>query len=146
MRGRGTVRAIMTGGSFLLAGLLAMAGMSAAHAAAICRTDPSITLSNGYTATLWANISADISQVTAVNYEFHVPKGVTLSSISYDDNGSVEHVTIVADQSGTHYSDVTTVNTTTAGVSFTTYATRMDSTVASKSGKSNGSVTLNWCT
>jgi hypothetical protein len=55
-------------------------------------------------------------------------------------------VQIVADQSGTHYSDSTIVYTTTAGVAVSAYATRQDSTVASKSGQSGTAITLNWCT
>jgi hypothetical protein len=136
----------MAGGAMLLAGALLLTGTVGAHAASVCRTDPTVTLSNGYTATLWANINTDISQVNSVSYVFHVPKGVTIKSISYDANGYVEHVSLVADQSGSHYEDVTTVTTTTAGVGYSAYATRMDSTVASKNGKSNGYVTLNWCT
>jgi hypothetical protein len=134
-------------GSALLAGTLLLTGAVGVHAQlATCRTDPTITLSNGYTATLWADISTDISHVNAVSYVLHVPKGVTLKSISYDANGSVEQVSIVADQSGSHYEDLTTVDTSNSGVAYSAYATRMDSTVASKGGKSDGSVTLNWCT
>lgn len=143
MRCRGLIAAGMLGTVGLLTPLSALS--TYAHSA-VCRTDPTITLSNGYTATLWANISTDISQVTAVNYVLHVPKGVTLSSIGYDSNGYLEHVSIIADQNGTHYEDVTTVDTTATGVSYSAYATRMDSTVATKNGKSDGSVTLNWCT
>lgn len=111
-----------------------------------CRTDPTVTLSNGYVLTMWANISTDIGNVNSVNYVLHVPKGVTIKSITYDANGGVENIQLVADQSGTHYSDVTTVDTVTTGVGYSAYATRQDSTVASKSGASDGSVTLNWCT
>jgi hypothetical protein len=111
-----------------------------------CRTDPTITLSNGYVLTMWANISTDISHVHSVNYVLHVPKGVTMTNVSYDANGSVEHIQIVADQSGTHYSDVTTVDTATSGVAYSAYATRQDTTVATKNGTSDGTVTLNWCT
>jgi hypothetical protein len=136
----------VAGSTILLAGTLLLTGSVGAHAASVCRTDPTVTLSNGYTATLWADISTDISSVSSVSYVFHVPKGVTIKSISYDANGYVEHVSLVADQSGTHYEDVTTVTTTTPNMKYSAYATRMDSTVASKNGQSNGSVTLNWCT
>lgn len=129
----------------LLVAWLAQATGASAQLAS-CRTDPVVTLSNGYTVTLWANISTDISHVTSVNYTLHVPRGVSIKTISYDANGSVETVQLVADQSGSHYSDVTTVNTTTTGVAYSAYATRQDSTVASRSGQSDGTVTLNWCT
>jgi hypothetical protein len=95
---------------------------------------------------MWADISTDISNVTSVNYVLHVPAGVTMTGVSYDANGYLEHLSIVADQKGTHYADETTVYTTVSKVSDTAYATRQDTTVATKSGTSGTTVTLNWCT
>jgi|SRR5579884_655250 len=111
-----------------------------------CRTDPTVYLSNGYVVTLWADISTDVSNVTSVNYVLHVPTGVTVTSVAYDANGSLENLQVVADQKGTHFELQTTVMTTISKVQFTSYATRHDSTVASKNGTTPNMVTLNWCT
>lgn len=90
--------------------LAALVGQSVAFGQTnTCRTDPTVTLSNGYVLTMWANISTDISNVNSVNYVLHVPKGVTIKNITYDANGGVENIQLVADQSGTHYSDVSYV-------------------------------------
>jgi len=111
-----------------------------------CRTDPTVTLSNGYSATLWAIIQTDVSNVTGVTYQLHVPQGVTVSNVSYDANGSLEHLQVVADQKGKQYYLTTTVTTTTSKVAYTAYATRQDSTVASANATTPNSVTLHWAT
>jgi hypothetical protein len=109
-----------------------------------CRTDPTVTLSNGVSVTMWATISTTISHVQSVNYVLHVPAGVKMTGISYDANGSLEHVQLVADQTGTQYEDITTVDTTSTGVGYTANATRQDTSVATMAGKSDGTVTLHW--
>jgi hypothetical protein len=132
---------LMTGalGGPLLAG--------GAHAQlSTCRTDPIVTLSNGVSITMWATMQTDISNVKSVTYVLHVPAGVTLKSVSYDTNGSLEHLSLVADQTGTHYADQTSVTLTSGSVSMTAYATRQDSTVASKNGTTGTTIGLNWCT
>lgn len=111
-----------------------------------CRADPTVTLSNGVSISMWATMQTDISNVESVNYVLHVPTGVTMIGITYDASGSLEHVSIVADQTGTHYEDVTTTTLYSGNVSMTAYATRRDSTVASKNGKTGTAITLNWST
>jgi hypothetical protein len=111
-----------------------------------CRADPTVTLSNGVAVTMWATMQTDISNVKSVNYILHVPTGVTMTGITYDANGALEHVSIVADQTGTHYEDVTTAALYSGSVAMTAYATRRDSTVASKNGTTGTAITLNWAT
>jgi hypothetical protein len=111
-----------------------------------CRTDPTVTLSNGVSVTMWATMQTDISTVQSVTYVLHVPKGVTMTGITYDSSGSLEHVSIVADQTGTQYEDVTTTTLTSGSVSMTAYATRRDSTVASQNGTTGKAITLHWAT
>jgi hypothetical protein len=122
-------------------------GPAAAHAQiGACRTDPTVTLSNGVSVTMWATMQTDISTVQSVTYVLHVPKGVTMTGITYDSSGSLEHVSIVADQTGTQYEDVTTTTLTSGSVSMTAYATRRDSTVASQNGTTGKAITLHWAT
>ena len=140
-------RRALLGAPALALALLAGSLATDAHASiTYCRTDPTVTLSNGVTVTMWAQISTNISSVSSVNYVLHVPAGVTLKSVTYDTYGYLEHLQIVADQSGTHYADNTTVTLTSGNTSVTAYATRQDSTVASKTGTSPNTITLNWCT
>lgn len=109
-----------------------------------CRTDPTVHLSNGYVVTLWADISTDISNVNSVAYVLHVPQGVTATEVDYDANGSVENFQLVADQNGNSYQLQTTVVTSTGGVPFTAYATRLNTTVASTNGTTPAAATLYW--
>src|SRR5579872_5203638 len=95
------------GAAILLAGSL-MAG-SVFASVSVCRTDPTVYLSNGVAVQLWDSIGTSIGNIAGVSYVLHVPKGVSLSGISYDSTGYLESVSVVADQSGSHYEDVTTV-------------------------------------
>jgi hypothetical protein len=131
----------------LVAGLLGLGGLGITHASInTCRTDPTVYLSNGVSVQLWDTAQTDISDVSAVYYTLHVPHGVSVTSIDYDSTGSLEHVAVVADQSGTHYSDVTTLDTVNGSVQVSGSAIRRDGTTATKTGTSDTSITLNWCT
>lgn len=93
------------------------------HAAfTICRTDPTVYLSDGHTIQMYADISDALSDVKNVTYTLHVPYGVKANGISYDSTGYLETVNIVADQpSGRGYSD-TVVTTGKAGTPVTAYS------------------------
>lgn len=112
-------RVLLTGGVLalsLLGGSL-FAGQS--HAAyTICRTDPIVSLSDGSTVTMFADISDDPSDVQAVSYELHVPAGVYPTGMTYDQYGAIESVDIVDDQAPATYSVGITVTTGTAGMKF----------------------------
>ena len=80
-------------GAALAAGLLAggpLAALNHAHAAASCRADPIVVLSNGVVLDLSATLDADIAQVQAIEYKLHGPKGVwVVRAISTD--GAVQY-------------------------------------------------------
>lgn len=128
-----------------IAGSAALVNATRAHAHfAVCRSDPTITLSNGYQFTLWAEIQTDISQVTSVNYVLHIPRGLKVTDIQYDANGAVEHVQIVSDAVGLAHWVSTTAYTMTPNVPYTAYATQRNDTVASMTSVTGLAVVLQW--
>jgi len=107
----------------LLACTLFLTGAGGAHAAfAICRTDPTVTLSDGRTVTMSAEITADPSQVIGVAYVLHVPRDLTATTIAYDSFGYLESVSIVPDQKNKRFV-VDTIVTTTTGADVTASVT-----------------------
>jgi hypothetical protein len=121
-------------------------GGTSSAASTYCRTDPTISLSNGVAVQMWAQIDTDLSNVTSVSYVLHVPTGVTATGISYDSTGYLEHVQVVADMSGTKYSDVTTVQTSVPKIQVSANAIRRDGSTATKNGTSGTAITVNWAT
>jgi len=94
------------------------------HAAyTVCITDPVVSLSDGSTITMYAQISDDISDVQSVAYELHVPAGVYPTGMTYDQYGYLETVDIVDDQQPAAYSIGFTVTTGTAGLKYQGNAT-----------------------
>lgn len=127
-------------------GLLALGPLSVAFGqTGVCRTDPTMSLSNGVSVQMYDSISTDISNVSSVSYVLHVPKGVSVTGISYDSTGYLEQVQIVADQTGSHYSMVTTVYASVSA-KLSASAVRRDGTTATKNGNTNSATTVNWCT
>lgn len=73
--------ALTLGAAGLLAGSLAA---PTAHAALVrCSTDPIITLSNGHTVQISDQISDTPTNVSKVDYQLHVPAGVTATKVIY---------------------------------------------------------------
>jgi hypothetical protein len=98
---------------FVLVTLLSsLAG--AAQAALLCRADPLVVLSNGVVIDFGASISTLPTEVTVVNYELHIPVGVTVVSSVHTPTWltSQETFTIYADQEANHYEVSVTVYTT----------------------------------
>ena len=100
-----------------LLGLGLLAGPLTAHRASAglitCDLDPTVYLSNGRVVTLAAQITSDVSTVTQVNYDLHVPYNVSVVYVAYDGYGSLENLTVTADNGHHHYTDTTTVTTST---------------------------------
>ena len=114
------VAAVALLGTSLIGGSLAASGSYASYG--VCRTDPTVVLSDGLTIEMYADINDSISDVRSVQYTLHVPIAVHATSITYDRYGSIEHVSIVADQpSGHGYSD-TLVTTGAKSVPVKVYA------------------------
>jgi hypothetical protein len=140
---------LLLGGAALTAGLLAGPFMSdhALAAYTVCSSDPVVTLSNGHQLTLQAVIGTDISNVTAVNYRLHIPVDLRVTDVQYDQFGSLEHLTWVADESGSAFEDDTTVLATSAasGTSVTAWASfpNGDNTY-SVNGQVNQTLTIQW--
>ena len=126
----------VVGGIVLLAAIVMGSGQTRA-AFAVCRTDPIVTLSNGHTVTLAAEISADPSQVTSVQYVLHVPHDLTATNIAYDQYGYLESVTIVQDQNGNRFA-VDTIVTTTVSAEVTAYASLSTKDKAGEAHGKNG--------
>jgi hypothetical protein len=103
----------------LLVGVLALAstvlavsmGSGSAFAGyTACQTDPTVVLSTGQTVTLWTTVNTDISNVQSINYVLHLPPGVSVVSVSYDQYASLENFSSVNDQANKHAEADTTVN------------------------------------
>ena len=89
-----------------------------------CRSDPLVTLSNGMQVRLTATIMTDPSQVSNVAYTLHVPQGLSVTSVQYDNGPLPETFNWVADKPPvdkngngqfTSQTQVTTVASTPAG-------------------------------
>lgn len=91
----------------IIAGILSADGVFAAYTT--CKIDPAVTLSNGVTITMYDTISDSIKNVQQAAYVLHVPEGVTVTEVSYDRYGSLESLSVVADQVPGTYRDITTV-------------------------------------
>src|SRR4051812_29822559 len=63
-----------------LAGTMLLPGTSARAAAAACRADPVVTLTNGIVLTLYADIANAPAHVQQVRYELHGPVGTSVAS------------------------------------------------------------------
>jgi hypothetical protein len=82
----------------------------------VCATDPIVTLSNGVTITMVNNISDTESDIQNVNYTLHIPAGVRVTNVQYDNTyGSLESFNWTADQSSGCYRGQTTVTTGKSG-------------------------------
>ena len=134
---RPALRSLLLAGTVAMTLMVSLAGRSDA-AYAICRTDPTIYLSDGTTLVAYADIKDDASDIQGVNYEVHVPSGVIATGMTYDQYGYLESVTIVDDQPVGSYTVGTTI-TTGANVSFTAYASISGSTCTTQTAQQNGS-------
>lgn len=85
----------------LIAGLL-RPGLSYAYFDT-CRSDPTVTLSNGVTVQMEANIRDTVSDIQRVDYVLHGPIGTSVSSVVYDTSGVRESVVYLADQRENRY-------------------------------------------
>ncbi|GEM_PF-6717342 len=113
-----------------------------------CRGDPLVTLSNGISVRLVAQIGTATSSVNAVNFTLHIPKGTTVASVQYD--GLLpETLSWVADKAAmdskgdASFTDVVSVQTSTSNVQTTISATTTNGTVENynqQSGSSNSSI------
>jgi hypothetical protein len=124
----------LLGSAALALGLLGSSlSLGTAHAGvSLCRTDPTVYLSNGYILTMYADIQDQLSDVLKVSYTVHVPHGVYATRIVYDSTASVEAVSIVDDREWGGYTD-TVVTTGTPSVPVTAHS--------ALSGVAQGSVT-----
>jgi hypothetical protein len=110
-----------------VAGLAAVVGVvtllsgSADAAYSSCRVDPIVTLSDGTQITMYVTLGTDISSVLSVDYELHIPKTASVRSVTYDQYGSLEHLTVVQDQQPGNYHTYVTPYTKSS-VSATAYA------------------------
>lgn len=126
---------------------LALVGTTTAFGISGCRTDPTVSLSNGVSVQLWDSIATDISNVNGVAYVLHVPSGVSATKVTYDSTGYLERVQVVADQSGSHYSLTTNVSVKgSQAIAVTANAIRRDGTTATQNGTAAQAISLNWCT
>jgi hypothetical protein len=114
-------RSLLLAGGMALSLVLGVAGQTDA-AYAICRTDPTIYLSDGATLVAYADTSDSLSDIQSVTYEVHVPAGVVATGMTYDQYGYLESVTIIDDQPVGSYSVGTTVVTGTTHVPVTANA------------------------
>jgi hypothetical protein len=125
---------LAAGGLTLLAGATLLNGTGGTHAATVCRTDPTVTLSNGAQVTLYEDISDSAGDVTGVSYQLHIPVGLTVKSIAYSGAvaSSLQTITVKADENAGNYDAYTVLSTRTANISVTAYM----------SGTSNGATTV----
>jgi hypothetical protein len=111
--------------AFLGGTALALAfGVGTSHAASsYCRSDPTLTLSNGAQVTLYENIYDASTDVTRISYQLHIPVGTTVKSISYSGAvaGSLQAITTVADENPGDYDAYTVVTTGKTNISVTAY-------------------------
>ena len=107
-------------------GLASLCPVSSAHAMlGTCRTDPVLTLSNGVTLRIVDDIGADISTIKSITHFVHLPVGVSILSVVYDDNVSYkEGLSVSNDQLAGSYSSASIVGLSAKGiVAVTTTAT-----------------------
>ncbi len=136
------------GAALLFIVLVSLSLPGITYASHLCRSDPTVKLSNGLQLEIGATISALQTQVTQVHYELHVPAGVTLASSVRTPGWSISQETfsLVADQKPNQYRVITTVSATVSNVSFTAYTTvkNKGQVTYSVSGTSSTSVSLSF--
>src|SRR6266545_3748564 len=118
----------------LLAGLAMSEPLAPAAeaAAAGCRSDPVVTLSDGTILDVTAKINTDVSNVREIHYVVHGPRGVTLvSAISTPTLGfeGKESFIYYDDAAPNQYITETLVQTTYNRVSVTAYTTFANVTI-----------------
>ncbi len=89
-----------------------------AHAAAGCRADPIVTLSNGLVVHLSATIYDTPSDITGVAYTMHAPVGTSVVSVVYppDPNNIPQTFQFYADNPAGTWDSYTYVDTKTTGI------------------------------
>lgn len=94
----------------ILISILSADGVFAAYTT--CRSDPTVTLSNGAQISLVDAVADDPSDIQSINFELHIPAGFTVTDVTYDSvYGRLETFGWVADQLPGSYRDVTVVTT-----------------------------------
>jgi hypothetical protein len=111
------VRSLVAGG--LVAAVLFGPGMrlSAFAQTGVCRTDPTVTLSNTDILDLSSVINDTSTDVMSVTYTLHGPVG-TFPLLTVKTGWATEYFKYVADQPAGKYYTVTTISTGTRGVTF----------------------------
>lgn len=107
-------RPAVWGAAIFSAGLLlnVLASPHTSHAAAGCRADPLVVLSNGVVLDLSASLDADVSQLQSIEYTLHGPKGVwVVRAISTD--GVVQYKEKFSYKDDSHGDDKSAGATTT---------------------------------
>ena len=134
------------GAALLLVVLASLSLPGITYATLLCRSDPTVKLSNGVELDIGATINALQSQVINVNYQLHVPAGVSMSKPINTPgwSQSQETFSFVADQKPGQYRVVTTVQTTIKNVSFTATTTVKTQGQATYSITGTGSQTLSF--
>ena len=75
-----------------------------------CRADPIVTLSNGVTFELAAQIGTSLSSITHITYTLHLASTVTVLSVTYPDGtASISSFTTVKDHTVGNYDDDTVI-------------------------------------
>ncbi len=115
------------GAALFSAGVLASLLGSAphhAHAAAGCRSDPIVTLSNGLVVHLSATVYDAPSDITGVAYTMHAPVGTSVVSVVYppDPNNIPQTFQFYADNPAGTWDSYTNVDTKTTGIGVTATA------------------------
>lgn len=95
----------------LVLALLGTTPLGARAAFTVCRSDPSITLSNGAQVTLSADIFDDPADVQDVHYELHGPTNTSVANIQYDQYASLESFTYVPDERQNRYRALISIHT-----------------------------------
>lgn len=136
MRSRVRFTRLSFGGAALCGGLLLTSlGAVGVHAAVTaCRSDPTVTLSNGAQVTLYEDIADTASDVTGITYQLHIPVGLTVTSVTYSGaiSSSLQSLSVTADENTGNYDAYTVVSTKTPNIAVTAYM----------SGTANGSTTV----
>lgn len=96
----------------LLIGIFMVAPLTVQAARMICRSDPIVFLSDGTRLQFDAAISTDVANVTAINYQLHVPAGVTIDHIVFTPKWArdIETVDLIQDQAPGNYLIVANVD------------------------------------
>src|SRR5581483_10376275 len=97
MNRRPSSRILLTLGAFSGALIAALLVTGSAFAITGCRSDPLVTLSNGTSVRLVAEIGTSADNVNEVDYTLHIPQGLSVVSVQYDGLLN-ENLTWVADK------------------------------------------------